>query len=165
MPALEIAVRPILAALANTETRAAFARVVLGQLPAEPAPREKRALSQLESAGLIAAGGDGWTADEEHLRALLLQGAVPQPKAGPERFLDQDGRIERMPPHGEGEEFLRLLAPRVVDDAEALSEPDLNARLAALTDDVPLLRRMLVDCGILVRDPAGTAYRRAVGAS
>ncbi|UJP08716.1 DUF2087 domain-containing protein [Microbacterium sp. KUDC0406] len=47
----------------------------------------------------------------------------------------------------------------MLEVGEALSEPELNARLGARTDDVPLLRRPLVDHGILDRGAAGTSYR------
>ncbi|BDZ38961.1 DUF2087 domain-containing protein [Microbacterium suwonense] len=154
-------VRPIIAALANPVAREAFARVVLGTASDSPARREERALDQLASAGLITATEGGWTVDETHLRSLLQQGAKRRPKDGPERFLTA-GRIDRYPSqHGERDAFLRFLAPRVIGADETLSETALGARLEALTADIALLRRMLVDHGILDRDPAGTQYRLA----
>ncbi|MDT0156585.1 DUF2087 domain-containing protein [Microbacterium sp. ARD32] len=154
-------VRPILAALANPAAREAFARVVLGTASDSPARREDRALEQLASAGLITGTTGGWTVDEAHLRSLLQQGAKRRPKDGPERFLTAAGRIDRYPSqHGERDPFLRFLVPRVIGADETLSEPELGARLEALTADVALLRRMLVDHGILDRDAAGTQYWR-----
>ncbi|WP_300268759.1 GrpB family protein [Microbacterium sp.] len=159
-PGIDDAMRPLLAALSNPTAREAFARVVLSATPDAPNRREERALSQLQSAGLITRAGTGWAVDESHLRGLLQQGARTRPKNGPERFLTTDGRIDRYPSdHGERDEFLRSLLPRVIASTETLSEAELGARLSALTDDTARLRRAFVDHGILHRDPSGAAYR------
>lgn len=151
--------RPILAALANPAARDAFARVVLGTASDSPARREERALEQLASAGLIVRVGGEWAVDEGRLRSLLAQGAKRRPKDGPERFLTVAGRIDRYPSQlGEREALLRFIAPRVIGEGEMLSESELGARLEALTTDTALLRRMLVDHGILARDAAGARY-------
>lgn len=158
----EQSVRPLLAALANPAARGAFARVVLGVASDAPSRHEERALAQLESAGLIVRSGNSWDVDEAQLRTLLQRGTRRRPKDGPERFLTADGRIDRYPSqYGERQEFLKALAPRVITATETLSEAELGARLAALTDDTALLRRMLVDHGILNRDPSGSAYALA----
>ncbi|MBY6060509.1 DUF2087 domain-containing protein [Microbacterium esteraromaticum] len=155
--------RPILAALANPAARETFARVTLGELPADRTSRQERALAQLEKAGLLARTSEGWKVDDENLRRLLQQGSRRRPNTGPERFLTTDGRIDRYPSqHDERDTFLRFLAGRVLAADETLSEAELGSRLDALTSDTARLRRALVDHGILIRDPAGTAYRLAV---
>lgn len=152
--------RPLLAALANPTTREAFARIVLGEASDAPSRRDERALAQLAAAGLIVQSGDGWDVDAAHLRTLLQRGTRRRPNQGPERFLTSDGRIDRYPSQqGERHEFLRALAARVINTTETLKEAELGTRLAPLTDDTALLRRMLVDHGILHRDPSGAAYR------
>jgi len=154
--------RPLLAALANPSARETFARVVLNASSDAPSGREERALSQLKSAGLIMRSGSAWAVDEPRLRTLLQQGARRRPRTGPERFLTIDGRIDRYPSQpGDRHELLQTIVSRVIDPTEALSEAELGARMAALTDDTALLRRMLVDHGFLDRDPSGIEYRRA----
>jgi len=68
------------------------------------------------------------------------------------------GRLVAMPSidtHGADlAEFLgRLVALEGVVD-----EPEVNRRLAVVGDDTAALRRLMVDMGVLIRDPAGTAY-------
>ena len=161
-PGADAPMRPILAALANPAAREIFARVTLGDLPADRTVRQERALAQLENAGLITRSVDQWSVDEGNLRRLLQQGSRRRPNTGPERFLTADGRIDRYPSqHGERDGFLRFVAGRVLAADETLSEAELGARLSVLTADIALLRRMLVDHGILTRDPAGAEYRLA----
>jgi hypothetical protein len=69
------------------------------------------------------------------------------------------GRLVGLPPtlsdryHLIGELFARFL------DLDGLhDESEINRRLAAVTDDVAGVRRMLVDTGWLERDRAGTTY-------
>ena len=157
---VEDSARPILAALANQTARDVFARVVLGESLEHPTAAQRRALTQLDAAGLIRTVGDGWTIDEAHLRRLLQSGARPRPQSGLERFLTSDGRIARYPSqHHERVEFLTFVAPRAIQAHETLTEAEINDRLSLLTADVALLRRMLVDYQVLDRDPAGTNYR------
>lgn len=68
------------------------------------------------------------------------------------------GRLVAMPSidthGGELAEFLGRLAAveGVVDEGE------INRRLAVVSDDTAALRRLMVDMGVLLRNPAGTAY-------
>ncbi|MGF3055205.1 DUF2087 domain-containing protein [Microbacterium sp. YY-01] len=159
---LDDSIRPLLAALANPVARQTFARVVLNTTTDAPSSRERRALTQLESAGLITDSHGSWVVDEERLRALLQHGARRRQKDGPERFLTTDGRIDRYPSrHEERDELLLALLPRIMSDSEVVSEAELGNRLSTLTDDTARLRRALVDHGFLDRDRAGTAYRLA----
>jgi hypothetical protein len=48
----------------------------------------------------------------------------------------------------------------VVRHGENLTEQQINERLLQYTDDVPLLRRYLVDFGLLGRTRSGSAYFR-----
>ncbi|HLN78167.1 MAG TPA: DUF2087 domain-containing protein [Nocardioidaceae bacterium] len=56
----------------------------------------------------------------------------------------------------------RALLEHVVSQAlrvdEGLSEPEINERLLAFTDDPATLRRYLVDQRLLVRSPDGGVY-------
>ncbi|MGO3234406.1 MAG: DUF2087 domain-containing protein, partial [Microbacterium sp.] len=155
-------IRPLLAALANPAAREAFARVVLDAASDVPSRREERALTQLESAGLIVRSGKTWAVDEARLRSLLQQGVRRRPQDGPERFFTPDGRIDRYPTQPDDrDELLQAIVSRVIDSAKTLNEAELGARLSALTDDTARLRRALVDHGFLDRDPSGAAYRVA----
>jgi hypothetical protein len=69
------------------------------------------------------------------------------------------GRLSTMPPTLSeryaqlGELLARFLALEGLHD-----ESEINRRLAAVTDDVAAVRRMLVETGWLERDQAGTTY-------
>ena len=69
------------------------------------------------------------------------------------------GRLVSMPALGEGyDQLARMLAEFVNLPGEA-DEAEVNRRLQDVSDDVAMLRRMLVDLGWLVRDRAGRTYR------
>src|SRR5262249_27143129 len=59
-----------------------------------------------------------------------------------------------------GTELARLLGRLIAFDG-AVDEPEINRRLAVVSDDVAHLRRLLVEEGVLYRDRAGTTYRTA----
>ena len=155
--------RPVFAALHNPAMRHAYAEVVLGMRPGDglrPSER-RRVLSGLESAGLIAGDGDAWTATD--VFGALLAAAAREPRAKDiTRFLTTDGRIDRYPSRaGERAELLTLIATRAVAPGEDLSEAALNERLARFADDIPTLRRYLIDHGLLDRTADGSSYRRS----
>lgn len=151
--------RRILGALANEETRKAYAQAVLG-IPGDlPPARQAKAEKNLRSAGLLT---DAGVIDGTAFARALASGAARAPKQGIERFLDADGRIDRYPRiHAERIELLRAIGAKAVTPGEELSEPDLTLRLENLADDAVLLRRHLVDYGVLVRRPDGSVYRLA----
>lgn len=69
------------------------------------------------------------------------------------------GRLTSLPPTlGERSPLIGELFARFLDLDGLHDEHDINRRLAAVTDDVAGVRRMLVDTGWLHRDRAGTAY-------
>jgi hypothetical protein len=79
------------------------------------------------------------------------------------RALFSRGRLVEIPRAPELRlELLRFLAERF-EPGRAYSEPEVNAALREVHDDHAALRRHLVDAGLLVRDAAGTSYRRAAG--
>ena len=158
--------RPVFAALHNQAMRRAYAEVVLGLSPADDlGPSERRrVLAGLESAALIARDEDGWTATDAF--GSLLGAAARLPRAKDiTRFFTPDGRIDRFPSRaGERLELLALVAARAVQPGEDLPAPMLNERLARFTDDVPTLRRYLVDVALLDRTADGSSYRRVAEA-
>ncbi|WP_426625204.1 DUF2087 domain-containing protein [Leifsonia sp. McL0607] len=149
--------RPILAALANADTRAAFARVTLG-LPLEAGAREARSIAALVVAGLVSEVTGATVVSEEGIRAALAAGGRTRP-TGVQRFLDADGRIDRYPSgRAEREELLRWVAEHVLTAGEVVGEREVTDRLSRFGRDPAALRRYLVDAGILERTRSGSEY-------
>ena len=69
------------------------------------------------------------------------------------------GRLTSLPPTL-SERYTQLgeLLLRFLDLDGLYDEDEINRRLAAVTDDVAAVRRMLIDTGWLERDRAGTTY-------
>ncbi|RLP82806.1 DUF2087 domain-containing protein [Mycetocola lacteus] len=155
--------RPLLALLANDTTREVWAHLIVGgqeALGASPIPpqRAERALTALERAGLLDRSTEPWTQHPEVFAAALSR-ATPSTPVGIERFLN-DGRILAFPVRpDERRELLELVVARTFEPGIDLTEPEVNERLGAWSSDVALLRRYLVDHGLLERDPAGAHYR------
>ena len=59
---------------------------------------------------------------------------------------------------------LAVLVGQLVGLDGAADETEINRRLSVVSDDVALLRRLLVDEGVWRRDAAGTTYRPAAAA-
>ena len=82
------------------------------------------------------------------------------PKTGVDRFL-RLGRIERYPANAaERHGLLAWIAGQAFRPGEDLTEKQVNERLLSYTDDVVLLRRYLVDAGLLQRTASGSSYSR-----
>ncbi|MGM7775982.1 DUF2087 domain-containing protein [Arthrobacter sp. KNU-44] len=157
--------RRLLAALANTQARRVFAEISVGGTPGSslsPAKLE-RALALLDQAGLVETvetEGDVRYRIREHAfrDALASLSSAPSP-SGVERFLTSDGRIDRYPAReADRLKVLAWVATRVLQTSERVAERELNERVARFTGDVPMLRRYLVDSGIVSRTPDGSAY-------
>ncbi|MCZ9883129.1 DUF2087 domain-containing protein [Arthrobacter sp. B2a2-09] len=158
-------VRRLLAALANAEARRVFAEISVGGTPGgslSPA-RLARALKLLDQAGLVETveteGGIRYRIPEHVFRDALASLSPAPSKPGVERFLTADGRIDRYPAREtERRKLLAWVAKRVLDTSERMAERELNERLARFTGDVPMLRRYLVDSGIVSRTSDGSSY-------
>ncbi|WP_440695296.1 DUF2087 domain-containing protein [Clavibacter nebraskensis] len=159
--------RRLAAVLADPEMRAAYARVVLGS-PLDDAlahlspARRRKAATALTGSGLVALDPDGTaTAPDAVFRAILAQQPATPPAQGVERFL-RDGRIDRWPASpADRDALLRHVVAQVLDPDEVLDEKALTERLLRLTDDHALLRRHLVDAGLVLRTRSGSEYARA----
>ncbi|MGN7800192.1 DUF2087 domain-containing protein [Leifsonia sp. 22587] len=157
--------RPVVAALANRDARAVWAKLVVdgGGGALSPA-RERRARELLDAAGLLRTtdGGAVEVADVA-FRELLAASASLQPRpTGVERFLRPDGRIDRFPAAADDRShLLRHIADRVLAVGEIVTERELTERLARFGDDPVTLRRYLVDAGMLLRTRSGSEYARA----
>lgn len=159
--------RRLAAVLADPEMRAAYARVVLGS-PLDDAlghlspARRRKAATALTGSGLVAVAADGTaSAPDAVFRAILAQQPATPPAQGVERFL-RDGRIDRWPASpADLDALLRHVVAQVLDPDEVLDEKALTERLLRLTDDHALLRRHLVDAGLVLRTRSGSEYARA----
>ncbi|GAA4193538.1 DUF2087 domain-containing protein [Gryllotalpicola kribbensis] len=155
--------RRVVAALANPDMRLTWARLVAGSDEADataglsPA-RRRKVVEGLRGAGLI----DAASAPRPAIFGEVLAAApAPVQPTGPERFL-RDGRIAQYPAsQTERGELLALIAGRAFRSGEVLDEREVNARLAEFHDDVAVLRRYLVDLGLLVRTRSGSSYALA----
>ncbi len=78
--------------------------------------------------------------------------------SGVERFL-RNGRIDRYPRKQDARRMLlEWITERVLAPGEAINERSFNDRLAEYTDDHVMLRRYLVDAGLVERAPDGSSY-------
>lgn len=159
--------RPVVAALAGRDVRAVYARLCLGETTdaataALGAAKARRALSTLARAGLVRIEeGEASVVDDAFARVLAAAPRRPV-RTGVERFLDDDGRIDRYPSSAsEREGLLRHVASRVLSPGEVVDERTLGERLLRFGADVAALRRHLVDAGLVERTSSGTEYALA----
>ncbi|WP_258229126.1 DUF2087 domain-containing protein [Arthrobacter sp. HMWF013] len=155
--------RRVMAALANRDARTAYAQIVLGEeaLAGVKEQRRHRAIAILLEAGLVErTGSRGYQASETIFHNLLSQQPKRQPKTGVDRFL-RLGRIDRYPASAaDRRELLAWIVGEAIQPGEDLTERQVNERLLGYTDDVVLLRRYLVDFGLLERTASGSSYSR-----
>ena len=158
--------RRVVAALANRDARTAYARIVLGaKLPdvgAElNARRRDRAISALLESGLVEwSAANELEASEAIFRVLLRQQPRRQAQTGLARFMRQ-GRIERYPANtAERRALLAWIVREAIEPGEHLTEKQVNERLLSYSDDVVILRRYMIDFGLLERTPSGSSYSR-----
>lgn len=148
--------RGVVAALLNPDLRAVLAESMT-DAALTPA-RRGRALARLEELGLVRRTDDGLAFDDRVLRGILAENP-PVKLTGPQRYLDADGRIDRYPVRGADRlELLAWVAERAFRPGEVLSETETNERLEQYTVDVALLRRYLVDHGLIERTRSGSEY-------
>ncbi len=87
---------------------------------------------------------------------------MDQIPASIERFFTPDSRLRVMPAKPAPRRLvLRWIAAQTVGPEEKLAEVDLNLRLRRYHEDTAMLRRYMVDLGIIARDPAGRDYTLA----
>ena len=158
--------RRVMAALANNDARTAYAQIVLGAELAHVvadlgARRRDRAIAVLLESGLVERTADNQLeASDVIFRDLLTQQPKRQARTGVARFM-RLGRIDRYPANqAERRELLTWIANEAVRPGEDLTERQVNERLLSYTDDVVLLRRYMIDFGVLERTPSGSSYSR-----
>lgn len=155
-----------------------FAAVVLGARATEevseaaglPIREALRALTKLESGGLVERAKDGWEPRLDRLR----RAASARPIADPVDYGDvaaetaavlhaflPHGRLAQMPAQRTKRRIVLDHMARVFEPGVRYAERDVNTLLRAFDDDYATLRRYLVDEGFLAR--AGGEYWRAGG--
>ncbi len=152
--------RPLIAVLANPETRRVAAQMMLGATldvateGLSPSIRRRVAGAVVHS-GLV--GADGQTLAPEVFRAVLESAPVAR-REGIERFVDGQ-RIRQFPANLEERgRLLAWVARGVFTDDEVLTEREVNSRLLPYSEDVAVLRRYLVDYQLVERRADGTEY-------
>ena len=155
-----------------------FAAVVLGARATEdvseaaglPVRETLRALTRLESGGLVERAKDGWEPRLDRLRRAALArptvdlvdyGDVADETAAVLRAFLPHGRLAQMPAQRTKRRIVLDHIARVFEPGVRYAERDVNTLLRAFDDDYATLRRYLVDEGFLAR--AGGEYWRAGG--
>jgi hypothetical protein len=159
----------LLGMLADEARLRAFAAVVLGARTIDAVSETAgltpkaaaKALERLAAAGLIA-DDDGLTPVTEPFQAAARDrapakvdpaelGATPEQADVLRNFLDEDGRLARIPSaHAKRLVVLDFLAQRF-EPGRVYPEPDVNFLLGQFHQDYAALRRYLVDEGFLER--------------
>ena len=164
--------------LADEPRLRAFAAVVLGARATEDVSvatglsiRETlRALTRLDSGGLVERAEDGWEPRLDRLRRAALArptlnpvdyGDVAAETAAVLRVFLPHGRLAQMPAQRTKRRIVLDHIARVFEPGVRYAERDVNTLLRAFDDDYATLRRYLVDEGLLAR--AGGEYWRAGG--
>jgi hypothetical protein len=139
--------RRVVAALGNDERRQVFAAAILG-VPVDLPPRRlEKALRQLRDAGVLDANG--------HVVEAAF--VIAEQKRDPLHPFVVDGRIDYYPV--KWEQTLEILHWVVTTlPQRSMSEREINEHLAHRTTDVALLRRYLVDAGLVTRTSDGGSY-------
>lgn len=75
-------------------------------------------------------------------------------------FKDSNGRITRLPAKLSRKNKLSIELLEALEHGVTYTEPELNEILKSYLDDFALVRRTLVDMGLLERDAYGKQYRR-----
>ncbi len=155
--------RAVIAALANESARRVYAELILGvesTTLASLSPSRRRQITKvLTQSGLVLEQGGRLITDNAVFADLLASAPAPAKPSGLDRFFDDQGRIAVYPSNPKVRaELLASVAHSVLRPGEVLSEQQINARLSDLTPDVAVLRRHLVDHGVVERTASGTAY-------
>jgi hypothetical protein len=169
----------LLSALAEETRLRAFAAVLLGASTTSEVARQAaladrdalRALTTLQSAGLVDHEDTGWVARPERLREAAMAAVGPRTSVdhgtGDERvssvlrtFLPH-GRIETMPAVRSKRLVVLDHVARAFEPGMRYPEAEVNAMLGTFFDDYAALRRYLVDEGFLAR--ADGSYWRTGG--
>lgn len=157
--------RPILAVMAKPETRRVVGLLIVGEDPvpfldAQSPSRRRHIVESLMRSGVVVESDGALTLVEDAFKKALAT-AGSRRATGAERFL-RDGRIVQYPASpAERERLLHWVAMRMLKPGEVVDEREIGERLRAFSDDAAVLRRYLVDFGIVERRSDGSQYALA----
>jgi hypothetical protein len=155
--------RAVLALLANDDARTMIARVSLGHDLGERgdlSTRQAKTLDRLVAAGVVVETDGVVAINADGLRAAVEAASSPRPE-GVARFV-RGGRIQGYPASDADRlAVLQWVGAQVLAPGERVGERDITERLAPFMDEAVLLRRYLVDYGVVERNTDGTEYRLA----
>ena len=75
-------------------------------------------------------------------------------------LIGADGRLKRLPVKLSRKEILSRWALERIEFDREYSEAEINEAFLAIVDDFALIRRMLIEMGLLERDKYGRVYKR-----
>ncbi|CAN5515614.1 DUF2087 domain-containing protein [soil metagenome] len=151
--------RALLALFANEKARRMLSLISLGQTPdaATFTARESRVVQRLLDSRVIVSIDTTLTVNSAGLKAAIGQYSPPRPE-GIDRFV-REGRIVYYPSSDADRiELLQWIGARVLVAGERIRESELNERLHPYMEEHVLLRRYLVDYGVIDRNADGTDY-------
>jgi predicted transcriptional regulator len=141
-------------------------------------PTVSHHLSRLSEAGLVSARAEGYysvyrleqQALSDMARSILPSGALPAAAAGIDAdaydrkvlktYLDADGRIRAFPSQQKKELAILRHVVRAFEQGRRYPEKQVNRMLSRFSDDTAMLRRHLVELGLMQREGGGGAYWR-----
>jgi DNA-binding transcriptional ArsR family regulator len=136
----------------------------LGSALGLPAKTIGAAVARLYALGVVVRVGDAYCARLAEFRDV----AAALDEANPVNALLEEyprlkgvfshGRLVSLPEVSVHGRDLAEMCGRIVAIDRPVDEAEVNRRLAAISDDVAFLRRLMVDEGVLTRDPAGSVY-------
>lgn len=154
---------PVIAALSHPTVRRVFAEIELGQfsMSDEDDAQVAKALTQLERARMIRLSKDsGYIVDTAAFRDLLKDENAEEGEAlaSISRFL-REGKITQFPrKQSEREQLMRYVAAACFSGGSKLTEAQVDEKISVYHEDTALIRRYLVDHGIVKRAVDGSAY-------
>lgn len=94
---------------------------------------------------------------------LVVEGALDKDEIRQiSGFLTTDGRLRQLPTKGKKLQIVLKYASAVIEPGKDYSEKEVNDALRQINNDTAILRRYLVDFGLLKREKDGSRYWREV---
>ncbi|MCW1250337.1 DUF2087 domain-containing protein [Acaricomes phytoseiuli] len=146
--------RQVFAVLRQPRLRQVYAAAVLGVMLDQVRSSE---LDRLVQAGLLTSSGTGYQVNEAVYEQLLAAYQEQQP-SGTERYLRVD-RLRALPGRArERSAVLRKVCDLLFEPDHKYTVREVVTLLRVIGEDVPELRRALLDEGFLERKSDGSAY-------
>jgi predicted transcriptional regulator len=142
-------------------------------------PTVSHHLSRLSEAGLVSARAEGYysvyrleqQALSDMARSILPSGALPAAAAGIDTdaydrkvlkaYLDANGRIRAFPSQQKKELAILRHVVTAFEQGRRYPEKQVNRMLSRFSDDTAMLRRHLVELGLMDREGGGGEYWRS----